>query len=159
MTLTSQLAIESALARETPQVFTALITAGHSSFKTPWLLANNTENVISKGRVFLAYPFKLTRPDETDGRPSAQLIVANVDQFIGKMLEQITSPIAITIELVLAATPDICERRWPGFELRNVRWNALFAEGRLTQRTFARETYPPRRMTPTHGFPWMLKRK
>ena len=159
MPMTSDVAIEAAFARETSQVFTALITANHSSFATPWLLANNDEAVVSKGRLFKPHPFKLTRPSETDARPEAQLTVANVDQFIGQMLEQITSPIDITIELVLAATPDICERRWPGFELRNVRWNTLFAEGRLTQRTFARENYPPRRMTPTYGFPWMLKRK
>lgn len=159
MTLQSPIAIEAALARETRQVFTALLDLDHETWIDTIRIANNTEDVVSGGKTYRAFPFKLIRPSETDEVPEARLTMANVDQVIGQRLNAISTPIDVVITIVLAETPDVVERSWPGFELRNVRWNALFAEGTLTQRQFTRELWPPRRLTPTHGFPWMLKRK
>ena len=159
MTLTSPAAIEAALARETAQVFIALLDLDHSTWIDTLRFANNTETVVSGGNTYAPFPFKLVRPAETDDVPEATLTVANVDQVIGARLDAVSTPIDVAITIVLAESPDTVERSWPGFELRNVKWNALFAEGVLTQRQFSRELWPPRRMTPTHGFPWMLKRK
>lgn len=159
MTLTSPAAIEAALARETPQVFVSLLDLDHSTWIDTVRLADNDEAVVSGGKTYMPFPLKLVKPAETDDVPEATLTVANVDQVIGERLDAVSTPIDVTITLVLAESPDTVERSWSGFELRNVKWNALFAEGVLTQRQFSRELWPPRRMTPTHGFPWMLKRK
>ena len=159
MTLASSKAIEASLSRQTGQVFIALLDLDHSTWVDTLRIANNNEDVPSNGKIYRAFPFKLIRPSETDNAPEARLTMANVDQVIGQRLDKINTPIDVTITLVLAETPDVVERSWSGFEVRNVKWNALFAEGRLTQRQFSRELWPPRRMTPTHGFPWMLKRK
>lgn len=159
MTLNSDRAKRASRARETPDVFTILLDFEHPTFQFPFRLAHNTEPVLSNGKVYKAFPFRLRLPSETDRSPEARLQIANVDQEIGKILDGITTPIDVTMTLVLAETPDIIERTWSGFRFRDVRWNAVFAEGILTQRQFDREIWPPRRLTETHGFPWLARRK
>ena len=159
MSLTSVFAIEAVLGRETDQVLTALLELEHTTFKSNLLIANNTQQVKSNGRIYLPFPFGLTRPSQTDDVPEARLVMANVDQEVGQRLEAVVSPIDVTITIVLAETPNVVEDTFPGFELANVKWNALRAEGVFTQRQFSRELFPPRRMTETHGFPWMAKRR
>ena len=159
MTLTSAGAVEAVLARETDKVFCELLRLRHSTFNNTLYIANNTEPVVSNGNTYLSFPFNWTRPSENNDAPKGEIVMANVGRDIGARLEAASgmSPIEARAQIVLFSSPDTIEKEWDGLELRQVVANDILARGTLTQRQYARELWPPRRMTESHGFAWIGK--
>ena len=93
---------------------------------------NNTENITSNGIVHLAYPFEFQPPKsgETDG--GATIKISNIDRRIAGAVRQISSPIVVTIQAILASNPDMIEQEWDSFHLGHVSWDQLNMTGHLT---------------------------
>lgn len=146
--------LQAMLAPETGEAPIVLLTISHASLATPIRVAGYDQDVTSRGETFVAYPFEITLPtDSGEAAPRARLSIDNVDRSIVAAVRQATgTPPQVTIEVILASSPDTLEASFPVFELRNVKSNALTVDAELTFDGLASEPYPAGRFTPA-AFP------
>ena len=141
---------------ETSEAFLILLTLNHVDLSGPIRVANNAVDVVSRGDTFLAFPFRLQLPSDSDERPPrARLQIDNVDRQIVQAVRSVTGAIGVLMEIVLASDPDTLEAAFPDFELQEVRYDALVVEGDLGIEAFLREPFPGDRFTPS-GYPGLF---
>ena len=132
MSTLSPLAISSSLARETGEVFLILLEISHSSLIKPHYLVNNTENIVSGGNTYTAYPFDIQLQDENDeSLGTVKLIIDNVDRSLVALIRQMSEPPSFVIKLVLSSQPDIVEITISDLKLRECSYNRYTIEGEL----------------------------
>lgn len=147
--LDSATARTAALAQHESNPFLVLLTIDHESLSDPIRVVSNNEQITSRGHVYLAYPFQIELPTDSDEAPRARISIANVSRRIGKAIEgMVTSPTAL-IEIVLASALDDVERSWDQFELAQVSWNAFAMTATLQHRHYWDEPWPKKRITPS----------
>ena len=148
-------------ASETGEAFLTLLTLDHSTLSEPIRVTNDpmvelstgVRGVVSNGDEYIALPFDLVLPDQDEGQlPRAKLRIDNVNREIVKAVRQISTPLQMTIQIVLGSDPDTVEAEITKFELRDVKADSLTVEGELNTKQFDREPYPAARFTPS-GFP------
>jgi hypothetical protein len=153
VTLTARQAL---YAQETGEAFLVLLTMDHADLGAPIRVSSDAVDTVSRGNTFLAFPFQLSLPDDTDDRPPrARLTIDNVDRTIVQTLRQISSAPTVLIEVVRGADPNTVEAAFPDFELSNASYDVLTVQGDLTLESFLREPYPAARFTPA-GFPGLF---
>ncbi len=142
--------LRAALARETGEAPIVLVTIEHASLTAPIRVAGYDVDVTSRGETFVALPFAISLPTDTEeAAPRAKVSLDNVSREIVIAVRGATGkPPSVTLEVVLADTPDVVEASWAGFALRNVSYNALTVEGELTLEGLAAEPNPAGRFTP-----------
>jgi hypothetical protein len=143
-------------AQETGEAFLVLLTIDHVDLASPVRVSSDSVDTQSRGETFVAFPFRLSLPDDGDDRPPrARLAIDNVDRTIVQSLRQIDSAPRVLIEVVRGADPDAVEAVFPDFELSNARYDALTVQGELTLESFLREPYPAALFTPAN-FPGLF---
>lgn len=129
-------------AQQTGEAFHLLLTIENSA-GPPLRLTDNTEDVTSRGDTFIAYPFALELPSDAAGQISeARLSIDNVARALVDEVRSLEEPLVLTIEVVLASTPDTVEYLAQDYRLQNVVYDALTISGTLTQENFLTEPYP-----------------
>jgi hypothetical protein len=99
---------------------------------------------------FLPYPFDLTEPDDvTDEIPQVQITIDNVDRSIVNMLRSLSSPPTVTLEVVLASSPNHVEHGPFTLHLRKADYDALVVNGTLDFGDELETAFPAHTMTPT----------
>ena len=135
-----------ASAQETGEVLVALVDIVHASMPgSPIRVVQNLQPMVSQGNTYLAFPFSIKLPDDTDGaHPEVMLSIDAVDQSIAAALRALSpaQPPAITVTLVLASQPDVIEMQMPGLILRGIQGDALTIEGQLVLDEADLETFP-----------------
>lgn len=154
----SAAAVRALLAQESSESIIALLTIDHDDLPDPIRVARNTvgDDIVSGGETFIAMPFEIEIPTDSEKAPVARLEVPNVDRSIGQALEELASPAVCTIQIVLASEPDTIDREYAQFELRNAEWDALAVTAELTQANFTGEPWPFLRVTP-QWFPALFR--
>lgn len=128
----SQRALDSAFSQETDEVWLMLLTVAHPALPESLRFVNNYESVVSRGNLFIAFPFEVELPEQdADSAGEARLKIDNIDRQIVDVVRTITSPPSITFEVVLASQPDTVEAIFEGLTLRNVDYDALSVKGTL----------------------------
>lgn len=142
--------LQAAFASETGEGAIVLVTIAHSSLTEPIRVAHWDVNVPSRGETFVAFPFRVTLPnDSEEAAPRARLTIDNVDRQIVLAIRNAQGdPPTVTVEVVLSGTPDVVEAAFPNFELRNVSYDSLIVEGEITLDVLTAEPYPAGRFTP-----------
>lgn len=129
-------------AQQTGEVFHVLLTIENSG-GMPIRMTDNTEDVVSRGQTFIAYPFALELPsDETGNISQARLSIDNVARALVDEVRTLAEPLVLTIEVVAASTPDTVEYSAADYTLKNVTYDALTISGTLTQENYLSEPYP-----------------
>ena len=140
---------QAAFAQETGEAVLELVTLDHPDLGGPLRMVNNLTDVVSRGNTFVAFPFMLTLPAEDEDRAGeARLTIDNVSGEIAAALRSISSPATVTLEVVLASSPDTVEASAPDYQLRDVTIDVGQVSGRLTLEDFESEPYPAGRMSP-----------
>ncbi len=142
--------LRAALARETGEAPIVLVTITHASLTAPIRVAGYDVDVTSRGETFYAMPFSISLPtDSEEAAPRAKVSLDNVSREIVTAIRTATGdPPGVTLEVVLADTPDVVEASFPGFALRNASYNALTVDAELTFEGLAAEPNPAGRFTP-----------
>lgn len=152
----SSVARRALFAQETDQVFLLLLTIAHPSLTASIRCVDNTEDIVSRGETYIAFPFEITLPDERDETPPRmRLRIDNVDRSIVQAVRTIQSPPTITLEVVLAASPSTIEARFDGFQLRQTTYDALTVEGDLEAEAVLSEPFPAGSFIPS-DFPGLF---
>jgi hypothetical protein len=145
-------AMRSLLSREATDPLLVLVTITHPMIEPLRICNNQTgHDIVSDGQTFTAFPFTVTFASDTDETPRARLQVANTDRRIGAALMLIagSAPAEVRFQAVLASTPDVIEKSFARFELRNVQITPISVEGDLLQRAYGAEPWPNVRVIPS----------
>jgi len=151
--------------RHSDQPFITLLTISHSSLTTPIrvcddavvTLSTGVPGVISGGYEFVQLPFEVQLPNqEADTPPRARIAIDNVSKEVTTAIAEITSPPSITLQIALAADPNVIELDLPGFQIEQVSFDALVIEGDLIIEQLEAEPYPAGRFLPS-GFPGLFR--
>lgn len=154
---------EEVFAQNTEEVFVTLLTLSHPDLSQPIRvcsdpavdLVSGSRGTASRGEDFVFLPFELIPPGQSgDSLPTGRLRVDNVSREIVQAVRLISSPADILIEVVMASAPDVVEAVIAGFQLRNIKADALTVEGELSTIRFDMEPFPRGSFTPSQ-FPGM----
>lgn len=146
----------SLFAASTAEVWLHLLTIEHDDLQSPVRLVDNTEAIVSRGNTYTPFGFRPQIPAEVDGAlPKIEIQIDAVDQTIIAQLEELQTPPTITLEVIMASSPDTVERGPWHFTIRSVNYNALTIRSELTYEALTAEPFPYRRFTPTE-FPGLF---
>jgi len=136
--------LKSALfAQETGEIFIILLTLSNSEMAFPIRVCSDNVNLLSRGEIFIPYPFDLQLPlDDPDNPPSAKIVIDNVDRAIIRSLRTLTTPLTVLIEIVRAGALDTVEVALPNFQMRNISYDAITIEGVLSLEFLLQEPFP-----------------
>ncbi|WP_162917697.1 DUF1833 family protein [Dongia deserti] len=144
--------VKAAFKQETDEVVVALLTIEHPDLVPPARVCSDAVDITSRGNVFTGgVPFLITLPDqdpETQAR--VRLTMDVIDQTLVAVVQSIPadSPPTVTLEVVLAATPDVVESGPYAFTLRNAEGDITTIEGELAFEDLLSEPFPADSFTP-----------
>lgn len=144
----STAALPYVLAPSSAIVFINLLTISLEGYDTLYV-ANNNENVISRGITFLASQFAINLPRQTnDKMPDLSITINNVDRSLIEFIRGLPKPPNIQLEVVTNVDTDTVEMSVGFMRLVNVHYDALQITGQLSidnmlSRKFG-ETYLPK---------------
>lgn len=130
--------------------FLILVTLSHPSFTTIRLV-NNSENVISNGNVFQAFPMKIRLPvDDGETNREAQIEFDNVSLEILSEIRTVSTFIDVKIELILASSPDDIQISFEELKIQSVNYDKQKISARLFLDNFLNTALPSERYGATN---------
>lgn len=108
-----------------------LVTISHSSFDTLYLV-DNIEDQISRGNTFRAFPMRV-RPPADDGETVREVAIDfdNVSLELIQELRSVTTPMDVTVEVVLANDPDFVQIEYRDLKMKAVSYDAQKISAKL----------------------------
>lgn len=146
----STTALQSVLSQETGEVWLATLKIDHADMATPIRVVNNTEDIVRADGTYIAFAFDITIPGDTEEEvPEVRLKIDNVDRMIVDEIRSLVGPPDVTLEIILASSPDTVEAGPFNFKLQDVSYNDLTVSGRLGYETdILNEPFPAISFTP-----------
>lgn len=137
----STTAKQAIFSQETTEVFLMLVTLEHADITTVRVV-NNWENITSNSNTFVGYPFEFRIPSE-DGESlsTVDLVITNVDKLLVDEVRSISTPIDVTLQIVLASDPDTVEASF-SMKMRQVEYDANLLKGTCNFEDLLNEPYP-----------------
>lgn len=171
MAVSSAVAIQSALAVETDEIWLFLMHIVHPDLPDgeQYLVNDMTDLTIENYLVnpddetgitvdFHAYPFMVTLSSDTgETLPQVKLEIDNVDQLLVEMIRTVSSSPSVEIRLVLKSQPNITEFAITDLVLREVTYDAYKISGTLYADDILNSRYPAHSITVAGGYPGMFK--
>jgi Domain of unknown function (DUF1833) len=137
--------------QESNDPFLTLVTLSHSSFAATVRLVNNSENIISRSNTFQAFPMKIVLPiDDGESAREVQIEFDNVAREIIKELREVTTPIDVKLELVLASIPDSVQMEIDDLKIGNISYDAYKVSAKLYMDDFLFSGLTSESYTPTN---------
>ena len=134
-----------------------LLKIDHADIDPPIRVVNNKVDITSNGEAFIAFAFAISLPDNIEDAPGrSQLRIDNVSREITEAIRSISTPAAVTIQVVRQDAFDNIEASWPPMRLTNVRYIALTVRGDLEFEDLTREPYPAHTFSPAE-FPGLVQ--
>lgn len=129
-------------AGQTDEALLFLVAISHASITT-LRFVNNTEDVVSGGDTYSAYPFAVTLQDERDDQPPEVVLgIDNVTRAITDAIRALTSAPTVTLSVVLASSPSTIEAGPIVTTLRDATYDHLQVMGTLGIEQVLVEPYP-----------------
>jgi len=133
-------------AAQSDEVWLQLLTIDHDDMVAPIRLVSNTEDVVSNGETFTAFPFELAIP--ATAQESVELIVDNVTRELIDEVRSIDTPFGLTLEIVVASAPDTVEAGPFEFQSRAVEYDVQRLRFTLAYEPILNEPFPAYDYTP-----------
>lgn len=146
----SQTALQALLSQETDQIFLVTLKIDHSTLSEPLLFVNDQQDLTRSDGTYLAFPFQIRFPDDTeDNTPQVSIVIDNVDQRVIKTIRSLSTAPSITIEIVLRSQPNTPELGPFTMDLKGVDYDALQIRGEIGyEQDFLNEGFPADEFTP-----------
>jgi len=135
--------------QESNDPFLMLVQISHPSITTIRLV-NNTQDVISNGETFMAFPLKIVLPpDDSEKSRTVRLEIDNASlEFIDE-LRSITTALDVTIQMVLASTPNTVQVELTELKLRGITYDKNTISGTLVIDNFLKQELASEKYTST----------
>lgn len=135
-------------AQESDVPFLMLVTLTHPSFPTIRLV-NNSEDIISNGETFTAFPMRIRLPmDDGESTREVSIEFDNVSLTLIDELRTVTSPIDVKIDMILSSNPDDIQISLDELKMRNVTYNKQIVSARLYLDSFLNVELTSERYSP-----------
>jgi hypothetical protein len=146
----SAAAARAIIARETAEVFLACLTISGPGLPT-LRCVNDTQPLVRASGTFYPYPFEVLLPEDTDAAaPTARLRVDNIDREVTRALDEYSGVPQVTLEIVLASSPDTVEMGPFEFSILSVDYDAVVITATLGyEEDFLNQAVPAQSYTPT----------
>lgn len=145
-------ALQATFAQETGEVFLMCLTISGAGLAQPIRLVNDMQDLNRAAGLFQAFPFELALPqDLEDQLPQVRLSVDNVDRQIVRAVRALTAPPTVTLEVVLASSPDTVEAGPFAMTLRLADYDAGTVSGMLGYEDMLNEPFPKDTFTPNNS--------
>lgn len=121
-------------AQESNDPFLMLVTISHSSFSSSIRLVNNSENIVSRGQTFQAFPLKIRLPvDDGESNREVSIDFDNVSLALIDEIRSVSSEerIRVKLEMVLASLPNDVQMSLEELQILNVTYNKLRVSAKL----------------------------
>jgi hypothetical protein len=115
----------------------SLFEIEHAMLSTPIRLAENTEDVLSNGKLFMACAVRFTYPDDQEkSQPRASLAFDNISRHMSRILEQTNGAMgaSLIVRQVMPSSPDIYERAQLRLKITSVSLSASTLSVELSYR-------------------------
>lgn len=147
----SAAAREALYGAQTAEVFLHLLVIDHADLVAPIRLVNNTENIVSAGNTYTAFPFEVNLPPDQEGElPRVQLVVDNVTQLLVEEVRSISSPFTVSLSVVMASAPDTVEAGPFEFEAKSAEYDVQRMVFTLAYESLLQEPFPYLSYTPSN---------
>lgn len=133
-------------AAQSDEVWLQLLTVEHDDIATPIRLVCNTEDVVSRGDTYTAFPFEISIP--ATAQETVELVVDNVTRELIEEVRGIDTPLTLTLEVVLASDPDTVEAGPFAFQSRAVEYDVQRMRFTLAYEPLLQEPFPAYTYTP-----------
>lgn len=140
------------MAQDTAVVPLALLTITHPSLAAPIRLVNDAVSatgattIVRGGQTYVAYPFDLILPSDTDdGPPRARLTVDNVAREIVQLVRSAAPAPQVTMDIINAAAPDDAPASFGPFKFGTPEYDDYQVTTDLVLADNTLEPYPYRR--------------
>ena len=131
MTQVSINAMRAMFAQQTGEVFLVCLTITHPSITTQRLV-NNTQPVVRSAGAYQPYPMQLSLPAQLDDQlPTVDIVVDNVDREVLQQIREVSGVPKVTMEVILASSPDTVEAGPFDFSLKQASYDVLAITGTL----------------------------
>ena len=162
-------AMSAAFAQETSEREVCLLTVTHPKWTEPVRLSTDATEFLryaddgspvfgtkSRGMEFLYLPMQPVLPDSHDEQPpAARVSMDDVAQLVSPYLRTVDDQIPrVTVEVVLASSPDIVDQVWPELDLKHSGGDVQRVEAQLELDTGVDDAVPWFRFSP--AFFWNL---
>lgn len=145
----NQSLINQMLRPNSPDAFLTLVTMTHPVWPEPIRLVDNSSNVLSRGQVFTAFPFKITLPaDDGETAREATIILDNTSLEIIAKLRQVTNEISVKLEMIISSIPNEVQIAVEDLSIRNISYNANTISARLAMDNFLQTEMTSEKYTP-----------
>jgi hypothetical protein len=117
--------VEAVVSQNTDEVFLFLLTLSHADLTTPIRVVNNTEDIVSNGNVYTAFPFNLVLPqDDGESLPQIVITLSNVTlEFIDE-IRALNGALDVKLEVILASSPNTIEMSIDGMKTYTINYDA-----------------------------------
>jgi len=145
-----------AIKQESDNPFLLCLTVEHEKLLQALRVVANTEDIVRQSGTYSAFPFEIRLPDEDPDRaPRTTITIDNVDgteegePTMGEIVESFVEPATMTLEAILAKSPDVVEFGPIKMELGDCTYDemtvqgSLTADGGLSEEPYPGDTYNP----------------
>ena len=110
-----------------------LLEIHHSALSEPIRVVNNTEDIISNGETYIAMGFRVTLPDDMEGKiPRATLAVDNIGRELTQWIETAAGAEGATVRLMQVMPSALNVIEWEiTLELTNIKVDTWQVSGDL----------------------------
>lgn len=130
----SPTALRAMLAQETDEVFLPCLTITHPDLTAPIRLVYNTEILHRAAGDYMPFPFHINLPTQSDEEVgTVNLTVDNTDLEVNQQIRALVGQPTVTMEVVLASSPDTVEAGPFEMRLQSVTGDANTLQGTLGQ--------------------------
>ncbi len=135
-------------AQESNDPFLTLVTLSHDSFDDIRLV-NNTENIISNGLEFIAFPMRITLPKD-DGETLREVAIEfdNVGLELIEEIRTVTDFIDVSLQMVLASIPDEIQFSFNELKIQSITYNSKRVSAKLFMDSFLNTEISGEKYTP-----------
>lgn len=137
-------------AAQTGAAFLVLLTLDHDDLAAPIRVTSDAVATVSNGDTYSPFPFSINLPAERDDQlAGAQLTIDAVDRSVIIALRSISSAPTLTMQVVMASSPDTVEAGPFAYTLKSATYNASTVEGELAFEDILNEGFPGASFVPT----------
>lgn len=149
--------VEAVVSQNTDEVFLFLLTLSHVDLPVPIRVVNNTEDVVSVGNTYTAFPFNLVLPqDDGDTLPQVVISLSNVSlEFIDE-IRALNGALDVRLDVILASSPDTIEMSISGMKTYTINYDAQNMEAICQVEDVLNMTFPSELYLPSN-FPGLFK--
>lgn len=144
--------VQAAYSAQTDLLLLALLEIEHPSITTIRIV-NNTENVVSNGQTFQAFPFSVSLPPSgPEARPIAKVNVSNVDRQVVQSARSVAGStaglVSANLYIVSYDDPDVQLLSYEDYRVQNLNYNSEVLSFDMTLEWFENEPFPAMTFTP-----------